>query len=57
MFHKIKWNKNLQKNVSMTIRLKLKRLFWGEKLLTEKTGQQGQGIIEGLPGNTDQHRV
>jgi hypothetical protein len=29
----------------------------GKKLLTEKTGQQGQGIIEGLSGNTDQHRV
>jgi hypothetical protein len=31
MFHKIKWNKNLQKNVSMAIRLKLKRLFRREK--------------------------
>jgi hypothetical protein len=29
----------------------------GKKLLTEKTGQQGQGIIEGLSGNSDQHRV
>ena len=29
----------------------------GKKLLTEKTGQQGQGIIEGLSGNTDQHGV
>ena len=29
----------------------------GRKLLTEKTGQQGQGIIEGLSGNSDQHQV
>ena len=29
----------------------------GKKLLTEKTGQQGQGIIEGLSGNSEQHRV
>ena len=29
----------------------------GKKLLTEKTGQEGQGIIEGLSGNSDQHRV
>jgi hypothetical protein len=29
----------------------------GKKILTEKTGQQGQGIIEGLLGNSDQHRV
>lgn len=29
----------------------------GRKLLNEKTGQQGQGIIEGLLGTSDQGRV
>ena len=29
----------------------------GRKILNEKTGQQGQGIIEGLLGNSDQGRV
>lgn len=29
----------------------------GRKLLNEKTGQQGQGIIEGLLGNSRQGRV
>jgi hypothetical protein len=29
----------------------------GRKVLNEKTGQQGQGIIEGLLGNSDQGRV
>ena len=29
----------------------------GRKVLNEKTGQQGQGIIEGLLGNSDQARV
>lgn len=29
----------------------------GKNLLKEKTGQQGQGIIEGLLGNSDQGRV
>lgn len=29
----------------------------GKKLLTEKTGQQGQGIIEGLFGNSDKRQV
>jgi hypothetical protein len=29
----------------------------GKKLLTEKTGQQGQGIIEGLLGNSDKRQL
>lgn len=29
----------------------------GRKLLNEKTGQQGQGIIEGLMGNSREARV
>jgi hypothetical protein len=29
----------------------------GRKVLNEKTGQQGQGIIEGLLGNSDQGRA
>lgn len=29
----------------------------GRKLLNEKTGQQGQGIIEGLLGNSDKRQV
>ncbi len=29
----------------------------GKKLLTEETGQKGQGIIEGLFGNSDKRQV
>ena len=29
----------------------------GKKLLTEETGQQGRGIIEGLFGNSDKRQV
>ena len=29
----------------------------GRKILNEKTGQQGQGIIEGLMGNSGEGRV